>query len=496
MLTIAIIAIFLLISISIGYIAARHTSTGSLKDLFVANKSLGLIALVMALFGGQITAFGILGAPGTAYQLGFSTFGYLLGIAPFGILIGFYLIGYRTWVLTTKFDYITPVDFFAGRFEGNIARYVIGVLQIFLEIPYILICGIGAGAILVTVTDGLIPYWLGSLVILLVATYTAYSGGMRGAAWTNIFQGILMFAVLFIMMITIFRSMGGTSGLLSKISNEMISMSVSAPERALGRWLPYSFLATGISNGVVMHQLSRNMSANSAKNIKRNIVIFPILYAIFFFMALSLGVWGKVLIPGLSAQECENIIPLLAERFAPIWMVGMVGAGVLAAILTSWDGMILTTSSIFSEDFIKPIFKSKGVELTEEQDTKLSKMFIIILGIITYILTLLQPATILNIAIFSFSGFACLAPSYIAALYWKRTTKWGVVVSSIVSVFFEALWAFKILPEWTTFGTHYVFPGFILAIVLVIVVSLLTEPAPAERVNEFFSVFDEVYGDK
>ncbi len=494
MITILIIALFLAITLLIGYIASRQTG-GSLKELFVASKSLGLIALVMAIFGGQITAFGILGAPGIGYRMGYSAFGYLVGLAPFGTALGFYLIGYRTWLVTSKYDFVTPVDFFTSRFEGNLVRYVMGAIQILLEVPYILICGIGAGGILASVTDGLIPYWLGSLVILIVSTYTAYSGGMRGTAWTNIFQGTLMFAVLFMMMVIIYRTLGGASAIVNKLSSEMISLSASAPERSLGQWVPFSLLATGLANGVIMHLLVRNLSADSPKNIKRNTIIFPVLFAMFFFMAFSLGVWGRALLPGLNAQQSENIIPLLAERFAPVWMVGLIGAGILAAIMTSWDGMILAASSIFSEDFIKPIFKKRGIKLTEEQDTKLSKMFIIVLGVIIYILTLLKPATILNIATFSFSGFACLVPSYIAALYWKKATKWGLVVSSIVSVFFTALWAFNVLPAWTTFGLHYVVPGFLLSIILVVTVSLVTEPAPRHKIEEFFSVFEEVYED-
>lgn len=181
MIQISIIVLYLLVTLYIGYLASRKTKK-TLSDLFVASKSLGIIALSMALFGGMVTSFGILGGPGLGYNLGYSTLGYIVGMASFGPALGYYLIGYRAWLLTDKFNYITPVEFFGDRFGNNWARYVVGSLQIFFEVPYLLIMGIGSGAIINTVTGGLIPYWLGALVILIISAYTAYSGGMRGTA--------------------------------------------------------------------------------------------------------------------------------------------------------------------------------------------------------------------------------------------------------------------------------------------------------------------------
>ena len=196
LLTTTILILYLAITILIGYWASRVMKVTP-SDLFTANRSLGFIALVFAIFGSQITAFGMLGAPGAAYELGFSTLGYLQGMANFASAAGFYLIGYRAWLLAARYNFVTPVQFLGeSRFGNDSPRFVVAALQILLTIPYILICGIGSGIAISAVTKGIIPYWLGALVILLASTYIAYSGGMRGTAWTNIFQGILMIGVL------------------------------------------------------------------------------------------------------------------------------------------------------------------------------------------------------------------------------------------------------------------------------------------------------------
>lgn len=494
MFTIFIIVLYLIITISIGVKAAKSQKITSISDIFTASRSLGFVALAMAIFGSQITAFGILGIPGVAYNIGYSTMGYIGGLA-FAPTIGFYIFGYRAWLLAHKNNYVTPVQFFYDRFNDNAPRFIIALAQITLMIPYILILGIGSGNILLTLTDGVIPYWLGSLIILMICTWTAYAGGMKGTAWTNIFQGALMFMAMFLLLLFVYRALGGGESITAQLPQSMISLGGEGVQNA-GQWIPFSLLATGISNGVFGHILIRNMSAAHSKTIQMNVKAYPVLYGIFMFIAVALGVWGKVLIPGLKGAETENIIPMLAYQFAPYWMIGVLGAGILAAIMSSWDGMILTMSSIFSEDFYKPIFvKNKGIVNTNEQDKKISKIFIIIISIVIYILVLLRPASILKIATFSFAGMASITPAYFGCLYWKRATKWGVIVSTIVGVVFSALWALNILPTWTTFGMFYGAMAIILSIIALVVISYLTTPASQDTIKSFFSAFTDVYED-
>ncbi|NMB41613.1 MAG: sodium:solute symporter family protein [Firmicutes bacterium] len=492
LLTTTILILYLAITILIGYWASRVMKVTP-SDLFTANRSLGFIALVFAIFGSQITAFGMLGAPGAAYELGFSTLGYLQGMANFASAAGFYLIGYRAWLLAARYNFVTPVQFLGeSRFGNDSPRFVVAALQILLTIPYILICGIGSGIAISAVTKGIIPYWLGALVILLASTYIAYSGGMRGTAWTNIFQGILMIGVLVFMMFIVYNALGKGTQIIAKLPDEMLSLGGKGVQR-LGYWIPFSLLCTGISNGVVPHILVRNMSAESPRAIQLNVVIYPILMTIFMFMAITLGVWGSVGVPGLVGASVDDVMPMLAEIYAPPWMTGLLGAGILAAILSSLHGMLLVVSSIFSDDIVKPILEKGGTKLSSKQDSYLSRIFILIVAIVVYLLVLVRPATILAIAEFSFAGFATLFPAYFGCLYWKRASKWGVIVSSIIGVTSVALWAFHVLPEWTTFGTHYAAPGFILSVVLMVAVSLITRPAPKLNTENIFTVFDEVY---
>ncbi|MGM0372546.1 MAG: sodium:solute symporter family protein [Halobacteriota archaeon] len=492
-LILAIIAAYLAGTLLIGYLAWRVLES-DVGDLFTASRSLGLVATAMGIFGTQVTAFGMMGAPGAAYGLGYSAYGYIVGMAQFMAAAAFFVIGYRVWLLAEEFDHVTPVHFFGDRFESYMPRFVISIAQIIYEIQYIVIGGIGAGIIFEVVTDGFIPYWLGALIILFITTWVAYAGGQRGSAWTNIFQGALMLAVLVPMMYIVYNALGGGQAILDQLSPQMISLGGAAVQDPKV-WIPFSLIATGMSNGVIAHVLVKNMSADSPKTIKRNTYIYPVLVGVLFFMTISLGVWGSIALPGLEGNAVDRILPALAEMYAPTWMVGLIAAGIFAAIMTSWDGMLLATSSMFSDDIIKPIAKMQGYELSTQWENRFSKFFILVVAVVTYLLVLARPDTILAVGVFAFTGFATLVPSYFAALYWKRTTSTGVVASVVITTPIVALWAFEVLPAWTTFGFHYSAPSLLLASVLLVVVSLLSSPPSKEIVEQNFDVFDRVFHD-
>lgn len=491
-LTILIIGIYLIITVAIGIWASRAQKVTTIGDIFTASRSLGILALAMAIFGSQITAFGMLGAPGLAYRFGYSTMGYVLGLA-FTPIVGFWIFGSRAWLLSAKFNSVTPVEFFKNRFSSNGPRFVVAFAQIFLMIPYVLILGIGSGNILSSITGGLIPYWLGSLIILIVCTFTAYIGGMKGTAWTNIFQGFLMLIVLFILVVIVYTSLGGGVAITEQLPSNMISLNGEGIQKP-GQWIFYSLFATGLANGIFGHMLIRNMSAAHPKTIQLNGKVYPVLAGIFFLLAICLGVWGSIAIPGLEGTANENIVPLLAAKYAPSWMIGLLAAGILSAIMSSWDGMILVMSSIFSEDLYKPIV-FKGKKLDDELDKKISKRFIIIISIAVYILVLMKPASILSIATFSFAAMASIIPAYFGCMYWKRATSSAVIISTMTGVITSALWAFNILPDWTTFGIFYGAIAFALSSIALVVISYISKPEKQDILDIFFSAFSQVHND-
>src|SRR4029434_2306632 len=90
-----------------------------------------------------------------------------------------------------RFGFMTPVQMFRDRWECRHIGTVIFAVQAALLSQYIIIAVMGGGTTLATVTDGLIPYWVGGAIVSLVVMGYVFFGGMRGTAWVNTLHTVL-----------------------------------------------------------------------------------------------------------------------------------------------------------------------------------------------------------------------------------------------------------------------------------------------------------------
>jgi SSS family solute:Na+ symporter len=206
----------------------------------------------------------------------------------------------------------------------------------------------------------------------------------------------------------------------------------------------------------------------------------------------------------------DDTLLLLLQRFAPLWLAGILGAGIMAAVMAS-DSQILALSTMFTEDIFA--FYGGKRRFGESVQVQTGRIFVIILTVLAYIVALQAPETIFELAIqYAFSGYAALSPLIIAALFWKGSTKWGALAATVwtaaaviavavyqaavpapapgattVSAMLGGVEALARTPGGTAvFGFMPVVPMVLISALLMFVVSLLTrKPQPATIAKYF-----------
>src|SRR5262249_36955312 len=148
----------------------------------------------------------------------------------------------------------------------------------------------------------------------------------------------------------------------------------------------------------------------------------------------TLATQGAKLTPAeqdeLRAQMAgDDVVVLLLERYAPLWLAGILGAGIMAAVMAS-DSQILPLSTIFTEDLFA--YYGGKARFGAAVQVHAGRLFVIVLTVFAYVVALKAPATIFDLAVqYAFSGYAALSPLLIAALFWKGSTKWGALASTL-----------------------------------------------------------------
>jgi sodium/proline symporter len=173
-------------------------------------------------------------------------------------------------------------------------------------------------------------------------------------------------------------------------------------------------------------------------------------------------------------------ISLVQALFHPV-VAGILLAAILAAIMSTADSQLLVSSAALTEDFYKSIFNK---DASPESLVKIGRFAVVGLAILAWILALDPESSVLGLVSYAWAGFgAAFGPAVILSLFWSRMNRQGCLAGILVGGITVVVW--KQLSG-GMFDVYEIVPGFILAAVSIIVVSLLT-PAPEKEIQDMFT---------
>jgi solute:Na+ symporter, SSS family len=425
----AIVFLYLGIVLYIGIFAFRRGKESS-EDFFLASRQLGPAVFLLSLFGTNMTAVAILGSSGFAYQRGIGVFGLMASSSGIIIPLTIFFIGTRLWALGKKYGHMTQVQYLRDRWEMSGTGTFIFALTAAMLVPYIIIGVMGGGTTLETISKGVVPYWFGGAVVAIVVASYVFFGGMRGTAWVNTFQTVLFLCFGAIAFILIAQSLGGFPQIMEKLASSPRTATLLSRERIPAEEF-FSYMFIPLSSIMFPHIAIMCMTAEKIGHFRKTVIFYPICIMLIWLPSVYLGVVAASQYANLPPGESNDVIIRLLSDNTGTLISGILGAGIMACVMAS-DSQILALSTMFTED----VFAYYGGRKRFGGKTEVwaGRMFIVAIGLIAYIIALLlkNQANIFELAIrFAFSGFAALAPIMLAALFWKRSTKWGAFAATL-----------------------------------------------------------------
>ena len=246
-----------------------------------------------------------------------------------------------------------------------------------------------------------------------------------------------------------------------------------------------------LSVGMFPHLFQHWLTAKSAKTFRMTVVAHPIFIMIVWIPCVLIGVWAVgagIQVP--EGKENAVLAKMVGAQLKDPFVTGLLTAGILAAIMSSLDSQFVCLGTIFTHDIV---LHGKGKDrFTDKQQIALGRGFILFIVVITYLLSLLSPPSIFDLAVWCFSGFASLFPLVFAALYWRRVTKAGAIASVLVAagtwvaLFYDGLITYTGKGDYLIGGMMPVTIMFAASTLTLILVSLLTSPPPKAVVDRFF----------
>ena len=264
------------------------------------------------------------------------------------------------------------------------------------------------------------------------------------------------------------------------------------PKPAMSHLVFITFLFIPLSVGMFPHVFQHWLTAKSAKSFRLAIVAHPICIAIVWLPCILIGVWaaglaaaGELTVPNSNATLGVMVGQLVDNP----WLMGLLMAGVLAAIMSSLDSQFACLGTMFTNDIVIPI---KGKDYYSDADkVKLARCFVVGVVAVAYVLSLLLAnSSVFNLGVWCFTGFTALFPILFAALYWKRVTVVGAYVCIGVTT---VLWFYWFQQSgwgsdkgYSVLGMLPVAPLTLASTTALIAGSLLSRPPENRLVNRFF----------
>lgn len=476
----AIIFIYLALVIIVGTMGHR-LFRGTGEDYFVASRSLGPFILLMSLFGTNMTSVAILGASGEAYHEGVGVFGLLASASALVIPSVFFFVGTRLWALGKRHGYITQAQYFRERWGSDFVGLLLFLVLGALMIPYLLVGVMGSGITLREITNGQIPEWAGALLVCAVILVYVMYGGMRSTAWVNTLQTVVFMSFGVIAFYVIVNKLGGLSHAMQQVSANKPDLLVRGDHIKPLQFLTYTLIP--LSTGMFPHLFMHWLTAKRADTFRYPITFYPLCIAAVWVPSVLLGVMGTIDFPDLKGPAANSVLIAVIGKHSPDFLAGMLAAGVLAAIMSSLDSQTLSFGSMFTHDIVRHYgFHDK---MSDKQQVLIGRIFVAAILAICFVLSLVSDRSIFRLGVWSFTGFASLFPIVAAALFWKRSTKYGAI-AAIFTV--AALWLYffinNVQDVWRgVMPVAVIFAGSTAAM---IIGSLLTKPPSEEVLGKFF----------
>lgn len=462
---------YLVLIILIGVYAARFSSRG-ISNFFIGGRKMGMLVVALSAVVSGRSAWLLLGVTGMSFEMGFSALWAVLGYT----LVEFFLFFFyapRIRYFSEKYDCITVPDFFAERFKdrnGMLRTVVVTIIIIFM-IAYVSAQFVAGGKAFessfhLTETQGIL------LTTAIVLFYTMV-GGFLAVSLTDTIQGLFMIVALLVLPIIAILHLGGFGVFFTQAS--ALGDGQFFNPLALGAGALIGFLGIGLGSPGNPHIIARYMSIKDPSKLKTVAMVGTSANVIMGLGAIITGMVGRIYFPDVSllpGADQENIYPVLASHHLHPILFGVVIASIFAAIMSTADSQLLVAASALVRDIYEKLIH-RHREIPQKRLVLLSRLVVVLLVILALLLGLMAEKLVFWLVLFAWAGLgAAFGPTSILALFWKGTTRAGMMAGMISGALTVILWIrIPLLANLI----YELIPGFIIALIVTVVVSRFTK---------------------
>jgi Na+/proline symporter len=472
---------YLVAIVTIGIVSGQQQKNEA--DLWVAGRRFGTTIMTLGMMAAIMHGGSILS--GVAFA---GAFGGVAILPLMSFALGFLVILLFFARKLREIGACTLPDYMGERFDSHSLRAFSAFVIAASSIVYLIAQILGMGLIL----EGLLGLRLEWSMVIGTALFIFYValGGMLAIIWTNILQFMFMWVGLIIMMPAVYNSVGGFTTVMQNVEHVAPGWtSVTGTSWSWGYLLSW-WLVWFVAYATRLELLTKVFVARDSKAARYALPTTCLLVCIFILYGnLYLGgaarilVWDQIDIP-------DQAFPALSASVLGPLASAVALTGIASAAMSTTDSLLLLSGAAVARDFLrKSIHEPRGIVRDEAYYLRVSRLTIVIIGVVSLAAALNTPALIL--AIVSYAVAMVGATFFFPLLFGltsPRTTPAAAAASAIGGLTITTVWTGLTLAEvpWAV-TVHPIVPGMALSLALIVGLTPITSPAPTRVLKRFFA---------
>lgn len=480
----------------ISWWKTRGDNLQSESGYYLAGHSLPAIVVAGSLVMTDLSAEQLVGNNGQSVRVGITTFA-TQGLSWSGLVIAAVLL----LPVFLKHGMTTLPEFFEKRYDATVRRIVSIIMLlsfILIMLPTILYAGAQVFVNIFHVDElfGISTFAAVAIMCVLISivgSIYAIFGGLKAIAVSDTLNGVgmLICGMLVPILGLVFLSSqtGGSGSLLDGLDKflhtDPAMVNAWSEPTANEPWWPWPVLFTGlvVNNvyfwGCNQSIIQRALGAKSLAHAQKGMILAGL---IDLFTPLALVIPGIICAfayPGMDWGNGDSAFPVILSAVTPQWLLGFMAAAIFGAILSSYNSVLNSASTLYALDIHRPMFNPTA---SDEYTVKIGQRFGLVITIIAtavspFLLYMGGITTFLNAALGIFNTPVLVI--LLCGIFWKKTPTKAAKIMIPIHIVLYILLNYVLRDRIPVLqNIHYLYYTFALFLLDMLLMWIITKAAP------------------
>ena len=475
---------YFIILFFVGLIFFFNGSNKDQEDYFIGGRSMGPWVTAMSAQASDMSAWLLMGLPGSILAFGFGQIWIGIGLA---------LGTAANWIFCAKRlrkfskaadDAITLPQYLTNRFASSskALQIICAVIFLIAFTVYVASAFVAGTSVFTMLFPNMSESTAMLIYALIIIGYT-FLGGFKAVCWTDFFQGILMLIALLAVPIVMASTMNLDTSLLQNVY-EYTDASGAVVKCDFGSGIfssSWQDVVSGLGWGLgyfgMPHIIVRFMSIEKPSMIKKSSIVAIVWVVLSIGAACLMAYYARMTVAEelLTQGLQKQVFIVLARKLFPPVIAGFLLAAIMAASISTADSQLLVASSSFTSDLYQPLIRKNA---SDKEVLWVGRIAVVVLSIIAYFIASSKGTgaqAIMNMVENAWGIFgAAFGPVVLLSLFWRRFNYKGACAGVIVGAVVDIVWLFCLSGT----GIYEIVPGFLAGGLAAVIVTLATgEPS-------------------